>query len=104
MYGTASDPVFANDGAMASAKRREQFQQERQELKSVLREGFGIGKGGTGKPDPAEQPALRIELEDEDGTSTGKDSTTQTPRRGIGKPRDKGPEKEEQERIQLEDP
>lgn len=100
MYGTASDPQFANDGAMAAARRRQQFQQERQELKSVLREGFGIGKRNEEPqrlPDP-EQP--RIQVEWEEGPTT-------TPQEPAGRPRRERPRREEdpaRERIVVEDP
>ncbi|MBK7384127.1 MAG: hypothetical protein IPI81_12505 [Flavobacteriales bacterium] len=38
MYGDASAPQFENDGAMAANRRKQQFQQEKQELRAILRE------------------------------------------------------------------
>jgi hypothetical protein len=43
MRGTAQQPIFENDGAMAASKRRDQFKQEKQELRAILREDI-LGK------------------------------------------------------------
>jgi hypothetical protein len=43
MYGTVASPQFANDGAMAANRRRQQFQQEKQTLRTILREDI-LGK------------------------------------------------------------
>ncbi|MBL0129521.1 MAG: hypothetical protein IPP83_19185 [Flavobacteriales bacterium] len=43
MYGDASAPQFENDGAMAANRRKQQFQQEKQELRAILREDI-LGK------------------------------------------------------------
>lgn len=100
MYGTASDPQFANDGAMAAARRKQQFQQERQELKSVLREGFGIGKRSE-EPQRRSDPAQpRIQLEWEDGPAT-------SPQDGPNRARRERPRRDDdpaRERIVVEDP
>ncbi|MEX1132833.1 MAG: AsmA-like C-terminal region-containing protein [Flavobacteriales bacterium] len=111
MYGTASDPQFSNDGAMASARRKQQFQQEKQELKSVLREGFGIGKGKgtdpvTTQPEQT-KPVLEVEWGDE--KSKTEEAPAEKPRKGLGKFLDKSDthrtkDKDEQERIKVEDP
>jgi len=106
MYGTASDPLFSNDGAMASARRKQQFQQEKQELKSVLREGFGIGKGKgteatTTQPEQT-KPVIQVEWGDE--KSKTDPAPAEKPRKGLGKFLDKTKDKDEQERIKVEDP
>jgi hypothetical protein len=106
MYGTASDPQFSNDGAMAAARRKQQFQQEKQELKSVLREGFGIGKGkGTeATTTQPEQTKPVIEVEWGDEKSKTEEAPAEKPRKGLGKFLDKTKDKDEQERIKVEDP
>lgn len=105
MFGTASNPQFGNDGAMAAARRRQQFQREKQELRSVLREGFGIGKGKDPAPSttPIEstKPTIQVQWGDED---TVPEKTPERPRRIFGRSLDKAKEKDEQERFKLEDP
>jgi hypothetical protein len=105
MYGTASDPQFSNDGAMAAARRKQQFQQEKQELKSVLREGFGFGKGkGTeATTNQPEQTKPVIEVEWGDEKSKTEEAPAEKPRKGLGKFLDKTKDKDEQERIKVED-
>ena len=108
MYGTASDPRFSNDGAMAAARRKQQFQQERQELKSVLREGFGIGKGKEAHTVPAggtkDRPKPVIQVEWDDEKSKTEPVPAEKPRKGLGRFLDKTKDKDEQERIKVEDP
>jgi hypothetical protein len=92
MYGTANDPQFANDGAMAAAKRQKQFQQEKQELKQILREELGLFKGKTQPADPAatksDPAAPRFEVE-EQGLDTnptaGAQGTQARQRKGLGR-------------------
>ncbi|MFZ1333493.1 MAG: AsmA-like C-terminal region-containing protein [Flavobacteriales bacterium] len=50
MSGTADDPEFSNDGAMAADRRKKQFQNEKQELRSILREEFGLAKKSNSDP------------------------------------------------------
>jgi hypothetical protein len=92
MYGTANDPQFANDGAMAAAKRQKQFKQEKQELKQILREELGLFKGKTQPADPAttksDPAAPRFEVE-EQGLDTnptaGAQGTQARQRKGLGR-------------------
>ena len=48
MSGTADNPIFSNDGAMAADRRKKQFQNEKQELRTILREEFGLSKKSNG--------------------------------------------------------
>ena len=92
MYGTANDPQFGNDGAMAAAKRQKQFKQEKQELKQILREELGFFKGKTQPADPAakvvDPAAPRFEVE-EQGLDTnptaGAQGTQARQRKGLGR-------------------
>lgn len=108
MYGTANEPRFANDRAMASQRRRDQFQQEKDELRSILREELGLFKGRddtkTDKPaTPGDTP--RFEVEWNDGRAPGEADAGkgEKPRRGLGKLLDKAKEPEEKERFKVED-
>ena len=78
MYGTASDPQFENDGAMAAAKRKQQYQQEKQELRSILKNELGLftnknddrtatAGGGAGT---TTGPVLQVEWGAPDSTAT----------------------------------
>lgn len=102
MYGTASAPSFANDGAMASARRRQQFQQEKQELRSILREDLGLFKGKGGKAAegpvtqaPARKPAFEVDWGDEKKAAPAEEprareeQAPEKPRKGLGKLLDK---------------
>ncbi|MGV3636759.1 MAG: AsmA-like C-terminal region-containing protein [Flavobacteriales bacterium] len=92
MYGTANDPQFGNDGAMAAAKRKKQFQEEKQELKQILREELGLFKGKTRPADPAakvvDPAAPRFEVE-EQGLDTnptaGAQGSQPRQRKGLGR-------------------
>lgn len=91
MYGTASDPQFGNDGAMAAAKRKKQFQEEKQELKQILREELGLFKGKTqpAAPTAAQDPtAPRFRIE-EQAPDTNPTAGAQNPkpreRKGLGR-------------------
>ncbi len=92
MYGTANDPQFGNDGAMAAAKRKKQFQDEKQELKQILREEIGLFKGKTDPPTPTDvgttSTAPRFQIE-EQGTDTNPTAGAQGPkpreRKGLGR-------------------
>ncbi len=71
MYGDVNDPQFANDGAMAAAKRKQQFQQEKQELRSILKEELGLFRKkdrevplASGPQDGPQTPRAVIVLED----------------------------------------
>ena len=106
MYGTASDPLFANDDAMAAERRRQQFEQEKQELRNILREDLGFFKGrGEGREagTPVERPGSRVQVEW--GTSdpeTPEGTTTQKRRKGPGRLPD-GDGQEPRERVVVED-
>ncbi len=83
MRGTAQQPIFENDGAMAATKRRAQFQQEKQELRAILREDL-LGKKPNGHL-AEQQPAGtqgRITFE---ADSTAKPELVAVPRKGLGR-------------------
>jgi len=104
MYGTVNDPLFENDGAMASEKRKKQFQQEKQELRSILREDIFGKKDGTTVPDTGRAPQPQFQLEwDADTAGIAKaQGSKEKPKRGLG--RLFGEEKEEpKERFRIED-
>ncbi|HRH36909.1 MAG TPA: AsmA-like C-terminal region-containing protein, partial [Flavobacteriales bacterium] len=64
MYGTTAAPQFENDGAMAAAKRRQKFQQEKQALRAILREDiFGRKPDTVAPPIDPNKPRIRIEME-----------------------------------------
>ena len=92
MYGMANDPQFANDGAMAAAKRKKQFQEEKQELQQILREELGLFKGRTEPTPPKTEvndPASpRFQIE-EQGPDTNPTAGAQRPRtrerKGLGR-------------------
>lgn len=101
MYGMADDPQFENDGAMAANRRREQFNQERRELRAILREDI-LGR----KPDSAgtgtgtQQGRVIIEEEGDTGAVAGAQPRQ---RRGLGRLFKEERDKEEQGRVQVED-
>jgi hypothetical protein len=104
MYGTASDPQFANDGAMAAERRKKQIQQEKEELRSILREELNIFRsGGTTTTRPTDNTAPVFQIEWEDADSTAAQTPKQAPRKGLGRLLKDPPPKEEQERILIED-
>ena len=108
MYGTADDPEFGNDGAMAAAKRKKQFQDEKQELKQILREELGLFKGGsTPKDGPiAKDPAapqFEVGREDSDSLRTaGAQADKGRKRKGLGRLLD-DKDKEEKATFEIED-
>lgn len=88
MYGTASDPRFGNDGAMAAAKRKKQFQEEKQELKQILREELGLFKGKTQPPTATTNstPAPQFQVIQNDTAPTaGAQTGPQRPRKGLSR-------------------
>lgn len=104
MYGTADDPQFENDGAMAAEKRKKQFQQEKQELRSILREDIFGRKDGSTPTDTgrATQPRFQVEWDPDSAGIAKAQGVKEKPRKGIG--RLFGEEKEEpKERFQIED-
>ncbi len=103
MYGTADDPQFANDHAMAANRRKEQFKQEKQELKNILREELGLFKGRAEEhaTEPPPPQAPRFDVEWDAGKEAPK--AEEKPRKGLGRLLDKPKEKEERERFQVED-
>jgi len=88
MYGTASDPQFGNDGAMAAAKRKKQFQEEKQELKQILREELGLFKGKTQPPtattNTAPPPQFQV-IQNDTAPTAGAGPGTQRPRKGLSR-------------------
>ena len=99
MYGNAYDPQFGTDGAMAAARRKQQFQQEKEEFKSILREELGLFRNkakevplASGEKEEPPAPKAVIVLEDPDPTeksSTADVSATpkieEKPKKGLGK-------------------
>ncbi len=108
MYGTADNPEFGNDGAMAAAKRKKQFQDEKQELKQILREELGLFKGGTTPKDGAVQkdPAAPLFQVDQGGPDSLSTAGTQAgkgrKRKGLGRLLD-DKDKEEKATFEIED-
>lgn len=87
MFGTAQDPQFENDGAMAAARRKKQFQAEKQELRSILKEELGLFKksGGTTNKEVPAAPEFKVILEDPDSASTAGAQGPKNSRRGLGR-------------------
>jgi hypothetical protein len=101
MYGTASDPQFANDGAMAAARRKKQFDQEKEELRSILREELNIFRpGGTSTErtttDPVTAPRFEVQWEED---SVPAPQPKERPRKGLDRLVKETQDKDEQERI-----
>lgn len=101
MYGTASDPQFGNDGAMAAAKRKRQFQEEKQELKQILREELGLFKGRTSATTSTPQgpgtPLFQVVEPGAEPTPTAE--IKPRGRKGLGRLMD---EKQEEEQVTFE--
>jgi hypothetical protein len=70
MYGTTADPQFENDGAMASAKRKQKFKEESATIKNILKEEFGRGAGEGPANVPVAQPVFTVEWDAGDSTVT----------------------------------
>jgi hypothetical protein len=90
MYGTVNDPQFGNDGAMAAAKRKKQFQEEKQELKQILREELGLfkGKAEPNPKEPAKDPAsprFQVDWGKVDTSSTAGTQHPKRQRKGLGR-------------------
>ncbi len=101
MYGMANDPQFENDGAMAATKRRQQFQQEKQELRAILREDlFGRKPDSAATGTGTQQGRVIIEQEGDTGVVAG---AQPRPRKGLGNLFRDEKDKEERERIRVED-
>jgi AsmA-like C-terminal region len=98
MYGTASAPQFANDGAMAANRRREQFQQEKQELRAILREDI-LGQRTDGATAQAPGNSGRIIIEEETDSARTVQAQPRKPRRLFGEEK----EKPEPGRVIIED-
>jgi len=102
MYGTAYEPQFANDGAMATERRKVQFRKEKDELRAILREDI-LGKKGdaatnTPKADPP-KPVIQLEWEGDTARTAG--AQAKQPK-GLGKLLRDDRDKEPKERIQVE--
>ncbi len=102
MYGTANDPQFGNDGAMAAAKRKKQFQEEKQELKRILHEELGLFKGRstatastTVATDPAAPRFQVLPDETTPGPAANGPTTRVRERKGLGRLLNQENEKEE---------
>lgn len=90
MYGTAGDPQFGNDGAMAAARRKQQFQQEKQELKSILREDLGLFRGRNDSSTTvangadAQQTRIKVDWGASDSSTAGAQRPERRNRKGWG--------------------
>ena len=85
MYGTTADPQFANDGAMASTRRKQQLKQETATLKNILREEFSGAGERTGTPNTATtQPRFTVEWDGTDSTTTALPPPPKR-RKGLGR-------------------
>ncbi len=90
MYGTASDPQFGNDGAMAAARRKQQFQEEKQELKSILREDLGLFRGRNdssttdAKGSDAQETRIKVDWGAPDSSTAGAQRPRSRNRKGWG--------------------
>jgi len=87
MRGTAQQPIFENDGAMAASKRRDQFKQEKQELRAILREDI-LGKKQEGQLARKQSEGLpgRIVIESDSVASPARQELVhQKPRKGLGR-------------------
>jgi hypothetical protein len=84
MYGTTADPQFANDGAMASARRKQQLKQETATLKTILKEEFGRAPGERTTPPPTTQPVFTVEWDGTDSTTTALPPPPKR-RKGLGR-------------------
>ncbi|MDX9749449.1 MAG: AsmA-like C-terminal region-containing protein, partial [Flavobacteriales bacterium] len=112
MYGTTADPQFANDGAMAAARRKQQFRQEKQVLRDIVREDLGLFRGrgapddapataGTGATPPPATPRFQVEWEADSATVKAGDDRAKPRKGNWWRERDKAPE--EQVRFKVED-
>ncbi len=73
MYGTTSNPQFSMDKDAARAKRNNQFQEEKQTFKSILKEEFGLFKKDTtlqALPDPEPKGETQFEVTWEGSTKS----------------------------------
>ena len=108
MYGTTADPQFANDGAMAAVRRKQQFQQEKQVFKDILREDIGLFRGKGNKDEHATAgttttppPAPQFQVEWGVDSATVKAGDERVRRKGSGRWREKTPE--EQVKFKVEE-
>lgn len=104
MHGTASDPQFSNDGAMAAQRRKQQLQDEKAVLRDILREELGLFKGRTNDARPSDPRTDagqgRIVLEEDSvPAATQRDK----PRRGLDRLLKDTKEEQDQGRIRIED-
>jgi len=104
MHGTAGDPQFSNDGAMAAARRKQQLQEEKAVLRDILREELGLFKGRAEEDRKIRQDTDtgrgRIQFE-EDGAPP--DTQREKPRRGLERLLKDTKETQDQGRIRIED-
>jgi hypothetical protein len=91
MYGTTDNLQFANDGAMAAARRKERMKEETAQLKGILK---GIATGdktaSAGPPDP-QQGQITVEFGE---PAASPPPPAPKPKKGLGRLLQKG-EKEE---------
>jgi hypothetical protein len=106
MRGTAQQPIFENDGAMAATKRRAQFQQEKQELRAILREDI-LGKKTEAqlarKQPESTQGRIVIEV-DSAASPVRQELVQEKPRKGIDRLfKDDKKEKDEGGKVTVEE-
>ncbi|MCB9182677.1 MAG: hypothetical protein H6591_02070 [Flavobacteriales bacterium] len=100
MHGTAQAPLFENDGAMAANRRRQQFQQEKQQLRTILREDI-LGHKSEGTTTAQAPTGGRVIIEQE-GDST-RNELVVAPKKPKGRLFAEPKEKKEPGRIIIED-
>jgi hypothetical protein len=97
MYGTTDDLRFKNDGAAASARRKDRIKQESTELKGLLSD---IWKGNSNTTASTDGSRTLISVVEPAADSTL--LATPAKRKGLGRLLEKGEKDEEEETIILE--
>lgn len=93
MKGTVDNPDFSLDGEAARNKRKQQFENEKNTFKSILKEEFGLFKSDTtltGAPDTKKKNEAIFsvdwdEFKNANDTSTGKENTRGKRKKGSTK-------------------
>ncbi len=93
MQGTVDNPEFSLDGDAARNKRKQQFEQEKNTFKSILKEEFGLFKSDTtltGVPEQKKKNDAKFSVDFEEfknanDTSAGKENTQKKKKKGNSK-------------------
>ena len=96
MYGTTSDLQFKNDGAAASARRKDQMKKETAELKGILAD-IWHGNGGLNGSENAPKAIITVEGADPANPESSKpEAASPAPKKkGLGRLLEKDDEDEE---------